>query len=342
MVSRNYFIDLLKFISILSIISCHAHVFADFESPDRTVLESVANQLTRFAVPFLTLIFGYFIGKKLQKKEDPMRLFISRAKYFLYIYLMWCIFYIFVSFDFMQIAEHGYVKLIYWRVYEIFAHPIASLYSGTKTHLWFLPSLVTSYFVVTLILIWNKKMLLPLTLLFYVIGVLGGAYQDTAWGLALPFDTRDGFLFSSLFIAVGIILSDKQQIKLPLPLLMLMLMLGIIGQFAEVFYLSQQYNLDATTIDFVFSTAIFGITVALIGFSYQLDKPNFTTEFAKHILAINLIHQLFVELLMPIGYWTSPIVYAIVVPCLILGFSYSTVMIFQKFPKIKPLLGGAN
>lgn len=340
MSERNYFIDLLKFISIVAIISCHAHIFADFESSDRTLLESISNQLTRFAVPFLTLVFGYFIGKKLQKGEAPFRLFLSRAKYFLHIYAAWCMFYLFVSFDFMEIAEHGYAKLVYWRAYQLIEHPIASLYQGTKTHLWFLPSLVTSYFVVTLIMMWNKKVLLPLTSLFYIIGVLGGAYQDTPIGIYIPFDTRDGFFFSSLFVAVGISLSFKTQpTQITLPILIMLLCAGLVGQFYEVFYLTNNYQLDPTAIDYVFSTALFSISVALIGFSCQISKPNITTEIAKHILAINLLHQLFVELFKPMGFWLPAWLYAILAPSMILIASYSCVLWMERFPKLKPLLG---
>ncbi|MFO1258950.1 MAG: acyltransferase [Gammaproteobacteria bacterium] len=341
-IHRNLGIDFFKALSISAVVICHAHPFGVFDGSVRTTPEWFVNQLTRFAVPYFFIIFGYFVGKKLKDNKDNFdlwRFFRDRAKFILTIYAFWCLVYLVVTFDFYHISKYSYPALVYWKIIDILKHPLESIFTGTKTHLWFLPSLIISFLTVVLIYSYNKKYLLPITLILYLIGVLGGSYQFTAIGLDLPFDTRNGPFLGSFFITVGIVLSKRETLRVSMPLAMSLLCFGIIGQLSEVYFLSTAFKMDPTKIDYVFSTIIFGIAVMILAFSINIKKSTWFTDLGKYTLSVNLIHLLLIELLRPLALFTPSWIYAATVPLTVLILSFSTILIFSKFPKARPLLG---
>ena len=341
--SRNHWMDATKAFAIFAVILIHTHPFGNFSDSTRTTLEVIINQLSRFAVPFFFLASGYFLHSKIQTANKLCLFFFDRTKYLLKIYFIWCLIYIFISFDWNSIAEHGYLKMIYWKIMHIAHHPIRALFKGTAPHLWFLPSLITSLGVVLAIYHFNKRWILPITLLLYVSGVLGGAYEHTAIGFTLPFDTRDGPFLGSLFLGIGFLLHSKYRGTISLHYLVIGAILSACLQILEVFFLwKKNLIIDPTQIDFVFSTLPFALFISLIALSLTQQAPWRFGAIGKITLGIYLTHELFVELLFPLSKWLPAAVYAAIVPFSVLVLSIVTVQGYRHLKEKNELYKSAR
>jgi surface polysaccharide O-acyltransferase-like enzyme len=331
-------IDLFKAMSIFAVILIHTHPFSNPSAEVRTIGEMLVNQASRFAVPFFFMISGYYLALKVKVNNASWGLIWTRSKRLFLLFSLWSLIYLLLSLDISKISEFGYFKVIFWKLYTIWEHPITTLFQGTAAHLWFLPSLIIGQCFVFLLYQFGIKWILPITFVLFILGVIGGAYSATSIGITLPFDTRDGPFMSSICFGIGFVMGIKGLPRINMKFATALLMLGAMGQLIEAAFLWNTAIIDPTQIDYVFSTLPFTIGFMLLAFSIEIKHASFLTQLGKSTLGIYLIHELFVELLKPLSFVLPSIVYALIVPAVILLLAYGATLLFQRTRSTQALL----
>lgn len=334
---RHLGVDLFKAISIFAVILIHIHPFSDPHTTTRTTLEIIVNQLSRFGVPFFFIITGYYFAYQLNDRQTSLLRLMQRVQHFLKLFLLWSLIYLSLSLNVTELQNHGYLKISFWKLHALYEHPVASIFQGTAAHLWFLPALITSLALVFALNRIHPKCILPITMLLFVFGIVGGSYSGTRFGITLPFDTRNGPFMGSLFVALGFIFRIKGIPQVNMLAAILLMTIGAFGQLGEAFLLQEGTQIDPTQIDYVFSTLMFALGAFFFAFSIQLNRSFLFTRIGQYTLGIYLIHELFVELLRPTNTILPEWFFASLVPLALLLMSYSLVRLFQRSRYLQPL-----
>lgn len=171
-VNRNNSIDLFRYVAALMVVLIHSHFWSEWG----VVGDFIGNILPRIAVPFFFAVTGYFyIGGILSDKK----VFLKNFKHILLVYGVWSIIYYAVAFLYDVIFSHGSVVEF---VKEI---PLSFFISGSTQHFWYFPALVISLVLVELFRkLKLMKLLIPISIVFYLIGCLGTSYYSL--GNAIP------------------------------------------------------------------------------------------------------------------------------------------------------------
>jgi len=310
---RNDNLDLFKTISIFSVIVIHSNLFANVSSNEPTMVTAFINQTCRFAVPYFFIVSGYFWANKLCQKNYQLKNLFAKLTPLCLAFLVWSCLYLILPLNLNSLIEYGYIKVTYWKLYAIIESPISILFSGTQSQLWFLPALICSQIFIFSLYQYKKNIILPIAFLLFILGVLGGAYQDTTIGIHLPFDTRNGLCFASIFLVIGISLKQL-NIQITRINALLILLAGFIGQLVEANYLHHHFNVSPTSIDFVFSTLPFGLGVMFLALSPTNFSLPTLSRLGQHTLGIYLVHMILIGLLRPLSQSMHPWLYAILIP----------------------------
>lgn len=337
-IQRNQWIDAFKTISIFGVILIHVHPFSNFNPLDRTISEAFINQLSRFCVPFFFIAAGYLWAGKLSQNTYYFKDLMPRIKKLGSLFAIWCGLYLLLSLEADSIIAHGYLKVTYWKFYEVLQNPLSAVLLGTKTHLWFLPALMLGQILVYWLFKYTRKAFLLHAAVFYLIGMLGASYQTSVIGLPWPVAPLGGALCAVFFLSIGILLKLNNPTK-NIPLSILLITVGAIGQIFEAWLLWQHFDIDPTTVDFVFSTIPFAIGVFTLALSLKSQPSHYLVNYGQFTLGIYLVHMLFVELLRPIGLLENPWPYAFSAPILVYCFSLWIVRLTQKIKCMKTVWG---
>jgi len=192
-------VDAFRVFSIISIIMIHTSTFSyvGWENSQELTLPIIISNGSRYAVPFFFIVSGYFWGLKIENGEvtGVSKNMLRRIGILL---STWSVVYIvpFGKFDFSNFHLILFSKIVYWNLLTILKTPVNIFFEGTKTHLWFLVSLMYCV-AISGFLVYKKRpyILITLSLLLYVFGILGKSYSDTPIGIHLSFNTRYGPFF---------------------------------------------------------------------------------------------------------------------------------------------------
>lgn len=204
----NYkMIDIMKYVAAIMVICVHCnHVF-----PNEYLDYFVRQILCRIAVPFFFMSSAYFVRKS--SLENTTYVF-RYLKKIIISYGMWSLLFIPIGLDWihqnMEIA--GYLL------------PFALLYGlfhiGTYYHLWYIPAMMFSIFVVDkLIKKYSYRSLFILAIGLYMFGSLENYYGVLPDGwlkynfdilISIVFTTRSGLLYGMVFTLMGFYIVDHQ------------------------------------------------------------------------------------------------------------------------------------
>ena len=188
------------------VVAIHVHPLMDL---DPILGDVFTNIIPRIGVPFFFAISGYFYYQKLEKGEKVFWKYIKRL---LMPYVFWSVIYFIL--DFIQWG-HGSIKGY------VFSCAYSFLVTGSHYHLWFFPALFISVIIVTLF--WKLKigkLLLPISIILYIIGCFGCAYQGigaqipglSQWIISSHFNTiRRIFLFGFPFFVSGFVIQRMKR-----------------------------------------------------------------------------------------------------------------------------------
>lgn len=326
--------DLLRTIAIFAVIVIHAQPFSErhFPEPGYRYLEVFLNQGSRFAVPFFFVLSGYFFGKKLAQSTQSGDVFLGYARRLLFIFLFWSAIYVLVPSDILGLMQYGYLKLTYWKVQKLVSDPIALVLQGGRIHLWFVVSLIMALAFVSLVVKCNlRRFLIPLGVVLYIAGLLGGSYSVTSLGFQAPFNTRDGPFFSTILVAVGYWLSLRQEIRVSLRFALWVAGAGMALHFAEVFGLWRFYDVSPLQPDYVLGTLVWGIGMMLIAVATRhIQWGTRLARAGEYTLGIYVVHLLFVDMLSPMSARLVSPVWELMLPVIVYACSLAFVVILSK------------
>ncbi|MCD8018653.1 MAG: acyltransferase [Clostridiales bacterium] len=200
-------LDIARFIAAFLVMAIH---LLPFESINENFSLFFINTICRVAVPFYFMCSGFFISGagKIRMLRYIKRLVIM---YFLYtiIYFPLEVLELRIEYDTFFEATIGFVQKI--------------IFSGSYTHLWYFPSLIFGvllvYLLHTVFKVKNIKIIIPLIIILYVLGVIGDEFKALAssspiskWGnlyYNIFVTTRNGLFFAFPLIECGYLIREK-------------------------------------------------------------------------------------------------------------------------------------
>ena len=269
-------IDILRLLCAVMVVAIHTEPLTEYHNLSGYFATYI---FPRLGVPFFFAVSGYFyINGLLQGKK----LFLKYIKRLLAIYTIWSLIYYLV--DFLQvIRNHGSIR-------EYAERSINNFFlSGSHYHLWFFPTLIFCVIVATL---FRKRLTLlsVISLLFYGIGCLAGAYYKL--GSKIPFihslynsdqleTVRRNLLMGLPFFLLGYIIiklyPKLDKIKSKVLILAFCLIFALF--LAEIF-IGKALNLQANIIMTVFLYPLLAL-VLILCLRYPLPQWELTARFCK-------------------------------------------------------------
>lgn len=277
--SRMAGIDLMRLVAFVAVVLIHAVANGAFDYP---VVADVIAVLSRFAVPFFFLAFGYLLSLR-RPERIVLRLLVRLAPPFLF----WAIVYI-----------------LY------FQHSLSSLKSPTMVvrllitgldgqHLWFLPALgaAGALFVVVQGR-YGWRAILLLAVVFYTLALAFGPFRLLFDLPKMPFNTRNGPFFGLLFVTAGAWLRTR-DIRIPLPFTLALFALAGLLQLADVAALVALRTIEFPRYtDYTVTTIAFGIAAFIVALSIPASfrLPRLFAALAEMSLGLYAMHLLFLDL----------------------------------------------
>lgn len=161
---RNNSIDLFRYLCAVLVVIIHSSFWRQWG----TFGYFLGEILTRIAVPFFFAVSGYFF---IQKLEIGKPVFWKQFWHLLSVYAVW-------SFVYLLIDFKNQVLLGEISVFSFFREFLFSFFIfGSQGHFWFFPAIIISSIIVALAYgLKLSKMLLPASIILYLIGCLGCSY----------------------------------------------------------------------------------------------------------------------------------------------------------------------
>lgn len=170
---RNNSIDIFRYVCSIMVVIIHSTFYNDWGSFGYFV----GNVFTRIAVPFFFAVSGYFYVKKLVAGK---KVFFVQIRNLLSVYAVWSG--IYLAFDFLNQVILDKQSAIVFVKDSIINFCIY----GTREHFWFFPAIIIATCLLTLLYKLKMiKIVIPLSIVLYVIGCLGSSYYGL--GIKIPY-----------------------------------------------------------------------------------------------------------------------------------------------------------
>ena len=300
-------VDTFRLLAIVGVVAIHttpALAPAARRAGEFDVAVVAINQLARFAVPFFFTISGYFWGRKIRAGADLRATTWPMITRLLLLYVAWSLLYL-LPYNFSSIFQYGIsgpLKLSYWNARRLAADPELLFLEGTHQHLWFLAALAWAAALTGALVAWRRMTtLVILAVLLYVFGVVAYAYSDTPLGVTVPFCTRDGPFFGTVFFVTGYLLSGLQPHSGWLWRGAVLFVAGCSLHLLEVVGLWQWYHSDPLK-EYVFGTYLMGVGAAVMALSnHPRIRSHVLARLGPATFGVYLLNPVFSELLEPVG-----------------------------------------
>jgi surface polysaccharide O-acyltransferase-like enzyme len=180
-------VDALRAIAFVAVVTLHSLN----DTAGHLGLE-VANNATRFAVPFFFLASGYFLSPTAPAGRLIWRVTLRLAP----VFFVWLAVYMFAAGDLATFRNP--VKLSHYL-----------LAGGPGPHLWFLPALGLGITIVALCRR-SELLLIGLVVLFFVASLAFGPYRELLHLPESPIGPRNGPMLSVPFVGLGYLIARRQ------------------------------------------------------------------------------------------------------------------------------------
>ena len=290
---------------MLAVVALHTTPFERLLTPigDSHDAATWVNQLARFAVPFFFVMSGYFWASKFAAAAllaAPTRALVRRIAI---VFAVWSLFYLLPT-DLGGAFAHGPLgplKTVYWNLAAAARDPLATLFGGTKNHLWFLPALLSCLAISALLLRFTRPPVLVATaVVLYTIGLAGKAYADSPIGFHSGFNLRNGPFFGLLFFVTGYLLQRWHAERQAPGRGLALIVVGLAVQAIELQLIRQHWG-SSMNQDYVVGTYFLGVGAALLALSNArwLSASGLAAA-GPLALGIYVLHYAFVDLLAPL------------------------------------------
>jgi hypothetical protein len=247
-------------------------------------------QGVRFAIPFFSIVAGYFFGKKIREGERPQSLVSSYTGRLLTVFIFWSIIYLLFP---------PRLKIISYKISAILNHPETFMLQGPRVHLWFLISMVLSLGIVEIFVSRrHETKLILFSLILYFLGLLGGSYSFILqhFGIEIDFNTRNGPFFTTLFFSIGWFLSSERFFIKP-SFAVVVTVVGYVFHMTEVFVLTKYSLVKPCYHDYLIGTILFGTGPVLFLLSKKnMGQSNLLSFMGKYTLGVYVSQFIFLDL----------------------------------------------
>lgn len=298
--------DAVRVLAIFAVIVIHTTPFAvPSQAPSTRVdFPVVLDQLSRFAVPCLFILSGYFWAAKLASTQPIQTVSQRMASRIGMLFLVWTLFYC-VAAGVVMVLESGFLgalKRAYWHILELNTAWFPLLLEGSKAHLWFLPSLIWCVAIATLFLARGlHKALTVFALALYAVGLLGGAYHHSAFGFEAAFNLRNGPFFGLVFFVTGYWLQQRGPRPEWFRAGLALFLAGSCAHLLELVFLAAHYA-TPTTQDFVLGTLLSGTGAAMVALSGHASlQAGALARTGPLVLGIYAVHYCVIDLVAPLA-----------------------------------------
>ncbi|TMT87508.1 acyltransferase [Haloterrigena sp. H1] len=204
MTDRIYSIDSVRIIAMAFVVAIHTDPFRGLGATGNMV-NFLIDSVARFVVPFFFMTSGYFFARKTARRELT-DYFTDRVTTITSLYAAGLLLSapVFLAGTAVRAGAENrdIIRSSALKLTE-FVSPPALLYYGTSVSeiLWFLPALLLSLTFVSLFVRIDKTdYLVPISLVFHVIGLLGASYTMF---VDIPFEIRDALFFGFFYTSLG-------------------------------------------------------------------------------------------------------------------------------------------
>lgn len=202
-------IDLMKYIAAIMVICIHcnhlfSHEFLDF---------FVRQIICRIAVPFFFISSAYFVRKRSVKDDMYVKTYLKK---FIKSYFLWSLVFIPIGLDWI----HQNLNLAGYLL------PFALIYGfihiGTYYHLWYIPAVIlTTFLIDKLLKRYSYKILFIISAILFIFGSIESYYGILSNGwfkdffdllISIIFTTRSGLLYGMIFTLIGYYIYDYRDL----------------------------------------------------------------------------------------------------------------------------------
>jgi peptidoglycan/LPS O-acetylase OafA/YrhL len=285
-------------------------------------------------MPFFFAIAGYFWGKKVRSGNELTKVSLGYGRRILRIWAVWSLIYLLVPNDvesFRQCGISALVKVPYWRLRDLIGAPIQSLFVGSALHLWFLMALLWALAICSVVLKYGReKWLIWIGCALSVFGLVAGSWSVAFFGSAIPFQTKNGPFFGTIFFAMGWYLSSDKVVISP-KLVASLLLGGLAMHGLELYLLWSRFGVSPSSHAYVAGTLFWGAGFTLLVMSRpSFGKGTIMAKVGKYTLGIYLVHYVFVQLFAPLFHAYRSRLWDIVVPIVVFLVSLLAAMAIQR------------
>lgn len=265
---RIHSLDAIRAVAILGVVAIHCDPFTGgMLGPGWTLLGSLIDLLSRFAVPFFLVAAGYFLGVKSREWRPSLLSVAAFAWRLLGLMLFWYAFYILWPADWKASIDHGFLRVAYWNATSLF-DSASRLLDGPRVHLWFLSALLIGG--VHVALLWSKvrtRFVMFYVVVLYALGLTNGAYNAIPEVAAINPGLSGRLALPPLLIALGWCLAIRPTLVRPAAALTLFLT-GTALFVGEAWFLHLAYGVPLSGHDFLLGTPLQAVGLLALAVAY--------------------------------------------------------------------------
>ena len=340
---RHSGIDCIRLVAVFIVLLFHTRFLGRESDLPSRCLHLVVMDGGRWVMPFFFTVAGYFWGRKVRSTDQLTAVSLSYGSHIFQIWLFWSLVYLFVPNDIKAFAQYGasaLVRVPFWRLQSLLMNPEELFFVGSRSHLWFLMALLWAVAISTVVLRYGQaKWLIWIGLGLYLFGVVGGSWSSASFGLKIPFHTKNGPFFGTIFFAVGWQVSSDES--LPARRLVHMLLWGGAALSAlEIYLLWGRFGINPTAHAYVLGTLPYGIGASLLVMSKPLMARDTTIAgLGKYTLGVYVIHYIFLDLLRPLGGVINTRIWDFALPVTVFLLSLLSAAILQQITFLQRFVG---
>lgn len=294
---RNiYSIDTVRAFAIMAIILIHMDALKP--EVDASSIYLLFRSTWRIAVPFFFATSAYLLASKMLRAQDAPAPLGKYFKRILTVFLAWSLFHL-INFPNLTAIIHESTTLqqFYWtliahynRVFHVALQDLPKfILSGGIYHLWYLPALMFGMVAVALSLKLNySRLLLPISLLVYLVDILFLAYWQINFAISLL----------SCAIGLQISLAKPDRPGMAFPLL-------FIGVAYNLFMVMIMHSSDMHP-NVTYGPGSLLLAAALLIFCItkpETGKATWLPRLGQYAMGIYVIHPVFDQYLSSLPYW---------------------------------------
>ncbi len=160
-------LDIVKFICAIFVIAGHTQALIDINNIANIFL---CNVLVRIVVPVFFMSSGFLFFKKINNTVDKKKYYIKYIKKLLLLYIIWTLVFIYWDLPISALFQGNSIEIIFCYLWKI-------IFIGSSFYLWFIPALIFSISLLYFSIVTNKEnFLLVISIIFYLIGLIGESY----------------------------------------------------------------------------------------------------------------------------------------------------------------------